>query len=224
MATSSQTQFSLIGLSTTGGDYIGLDNVNVTAGTVSPVPEPGTYELLLTGIGVLGCVVRRRGRIQVLDLLPRSRLPGEAARGWGPGLKKLAKKNNAAQMIGVVRGERDELIAHGHGAGGSVGAGWASDEMVEAGGVLGGGGGLLGAVEEAVAELFPRLFPRLGVGFLGEAVGGIIGVWSFFAGDPLEGGLLPEGEMPELFVDGVGDGGEFAMGEVLGEALEDVGG
>jgi hypothetical protein len=64
MATSSQTQLSLIGLSTTGGAYIGLDNVNVTTGTVSPVPEPGTYELLLTGIGVLGCVVRRRGRIQ----------------------------------------------------------------------------------------------------------------------------------------------------------------
>ena len=64
MATSSETQLSLIGLSTTGGAYIGLDNVNVAAGTTSPVPEPGTYELLLTGIGVLGCVVRRRGRIQ----------------------------------------------------------------------------------------------------------------------------------------------------------------
>jgi hypothetical protein len=59
MATSSQTQLSLIGLSTTGRAYIGLDNVNVAAGTVSPVPEPGTYELILTGIGVLGCVVRR---------------------------------------------------------------------------------------------------------------------------------------------------------------------
>jgi hypothetical protein len=35
---------------------------------------------------------------------------------------------------------------------------------------------------------------------------------------------LPEGEVPELGVDGVGDVGEFAVGEVVGEALEDVGG
>jgi hypothetical protein len=31
--------------------------------------------------------------------------------------------------------------------------------MVEAGGVLRGCGGLLGALEEAVAELFPRFLP-----------------------------------------------------------------
>jgi Protein of unknown function (DUF642) len=60
MATSSTTELSFIGLSTAGGDYIGLDNVDVEVGTASPVPELSTYGLLLTGIGFLGCVVRRR--------------------------------------------------------------------------------------------------------------------------------------------------------------------
>jgi len=61
-------------------------------------------------------------------------------------------------VVGVVGGERDELVAHGHDAGGSAGSGWAADGMVEMEGVrvvLGGSGGLLGSVEEALAELFP---------------------------------------------------------------------
>src|SRR6266550_7184036 len=82
-------------------------------------------------------------------------LPGEAAGGWGPGLKELAKKDDAAEVIGVVGGERDELVAHGHDAGGSAGPGWTADGMIEALGVLGGSGGLLGSVKEAVAELLP---------------------------------------------------------------------
>ncbi len=36
-------------------NYIGLDNVSVTA-----VPEPETYALLLAGLGVMGAVARRR--------------------------------------------------------------------------------------------------------------------------------------------------------------------
>src|ERR1700722_15386500 len=87
----------------------------------------------------------------------RSQLPGEAARGWRPGLKELAKNDEAAEVIGVVGGEAEELVAHGHDAGGSAGAGWAANGMVEASGVLRGCGCLLGAVEEAAAELFPRL-------------------------------------------------------------------
>jgi len=60
-ATSSMTTLSLIGESTAGGDYIGLDNVDVeVAANPGPVPEPGTYALLLTGMSFLGCVVRRR--------------------------------------------------------------------------------------------------------------------------------------------------------------------
>lgn len=61
MATSTMTQLTLTGISTAGGDYIGLDNVDAEVGTGSaPVPEPGTFALLLTGIGVLGGVTRRR--------------------------------------------------------------------------------------------------------------------------------------------------------------------
>jgi hypothetical protein len=57
MATSTTTDLRFIGLSTAGGDYIGLDNVDVEAAGVTgltPVPEPGTFGLLLTGIGFLG--------------------------------------------------------------------------------------------------------------------------------------------------------------------------
>jgi len=57
---------------------------------------------------------------------------------------------------------------------------------------------------------------------LGEAVRGLVRVGGFDAGDPVEGDLLPEGEVPELGVDGVGDVGEFAVDEIVGEALEDV--
>ena len=46
------------------------------------------------------------------------RLPGEAARGWRPRVQELTKQDDAAEMIGVVGGEGDELIAHGHDAGG----------------------------------------------------------------------------------------------------------
>lgn len=38
-----------------GGDYVGLDNVSVTA-----VPEPETYAMMLAGLGALGFVARRR--------------------------------------------------------------------------------------------------------------------------------------------------------------------
>lgn len=40
---------------TSGVNYIGLDNVVVTA-----VPEPGALALMLAGIGVVGFVARRR--------------------------------------------------------------------------------------------------------------------------------------------------------------------
>jgi hypothetical protein len=60
-ATSATTTLSLIGKTTAGGDYIGLDNVDVEVGTApAPVPEPATYTLLLTGMSWLGCVARKR--------------------------------------------------------------------------------------------------------------------------------------------------------------------
>lgn len=59
-ATAPMTQLTLTGISTAGGFYIGLDNVDVEVGSVGTVPEPGTFALLLTGIGFLGGVARRR--------------------------------------------------------------------------------------------------------------------------------------------------------------------
>jgi hypothetical protein len=59
-ATSTLTQLSIIGLSTAGGEYIGLDNVDVEVAGVGAVPEPGTYALLLGSIGLLGYIARRR--------------------------------------------------------------------------------------------------------------------------------------------------------------------
>lgn len=59
-ANSATTTLDLVGLSTAGGEYIGLDNVDVEPGTTSPVPEMGTFGLVLTGIGVLGDAIRRR--------------------------------------------------------------------------------------------------------------------------------------------------------------------
>ena len=60
MATSSTTDLTIVGLSTAGGAYIGLDNVDVEVGTTSPVPEPGSFALLLTGLGFAGGAIRRR--------------------------------------------------------------------------------------------------------------------------------------------------------------------
>ncbi len=39
-------------------DYVGLDNVVVTA--VTPVPEPETYAMMLAGLGLLGVMASRR--------------------------------------------------------------------------------------------------------------------------------------------------------------------
>jgi hypothetical protein len=67
----------------------------------------------------------------------------------------LTKQDDAAEVVGVVGGERDELITHGHDAGWRAGAGWATDGMVEAADVLSCCGGLLGSVEEALEKLWP---------------------------------------------------------------------
>jgi hypothetical protein len=46
LATSSTTQLTFVGVSTAGGDYIGLDNAHVEVATVAPVPEPTTIYFL----------------------------------------------------------------------------------------------------------------------------------------------------------------------------------
>ena len=39
-------------------------------------------------------------------------LRGEASLGGGPRLQKLAQKDDAAEVVGVVGGERGELVAN----------------------------------------------------------------------------------------------------------------
>jgi hypothetical protein len=57
-ASSSMTQLTIIGFSTTGGDYIGLDNADVELGTASgTIPEPSTLYLL--GSVLLGLAIRK---------------------------------------------------------------------------------------------------------------------------------------------------------------------
>jgi len=58
-ATSSLTQLSIIGVSTAGGEYIGLDNVDVEVAQVGAIPEPDTYAFVLSGMGLLVCARRR---------------------------------------------------------------------------------------------------------------------------------------------------------------------
>jgi hypothetical protein len=130
----------------------------------------------------------------------------------------LAEKDDAAEMVGVVSGERDELVAYGHDANGSVGAGRAAHRVVEVSDVLRCGHCLIGSLEESLAEWFPWFC----VWSFWEAVGGFGGIWGFDAGDPVEGHLLPEDDVPELGVDGVGDVREFAVNEVVAEVLKDV--
>jgi len=56
VATSATTSLFFAG-GYNSNDYIGLDNVTVTA---APVPEPETYAMMLAGLGALGFIARRR--------------------------------------------------------------------------------------------------------------------------------------------------------------------
>src|ERR1022692_4071936 len=78
-------------------------------------------------------------------------LPGIAAGGWGPVVLELAEKDNAAEVVGIVGGQGDELLAHSHSAVG-VAEGGAGDGDVLAGGVVGERRGGLGSSEEAGAD------------------------------------------------------------------------
>ncbi len=60
LAQGASTTLRIVGLSTAGGSYIGLDNVDVELTAVGAIPEPETYAMLLAGLGLLGFVRRRR--------------------------------------------------------------------------------------------------------------------------------------------------------------------
>lgn len=47
-------------------NYLGLDDVSVTAVSVDPVPEPASWALLFTGFGLVGTAMRRRASAALL--------------------------------------------------------------------------------------------------------------------------------------------------------------
>jgi hypothetical protein len=60
-ATSTTTALTITGLSTTGGDYIGLDNADLELATVGAVPEPATFGIVgVTLIGLAAFRLRQR--------------------------------------------------------------------------------------------------------------------------------------------------------------------
>jgi hypothetical protein len=59
-ATSATEALTIIGLSTAGGDYIGIDNADLELATVAPAPEPATIVLFGTSLLGLGWLARRR--------------------------------------------------------------------------------------------------------------------------------------------------------------------
>lgn len=58
VATSTSTTIRLQGAA--GLQYIGLDNASVEFVSAAPVPEPGTWALMVAGLAWLGAFVRRR--------------------------------------------------------------------------------------------------------------------------------------------------------------------
>jgi hypothetical protein len=57
----SGTAFTSIELSTTAPDFA-VDDITVTTSEVTPTPEPGTWSLLVAGLGGLAAVRRRKSR------------------------------------------------------------------------------------------------------------------------------------------------------------------
>ena len=147
-------------------------------------------------------------------LVRESCLPGEAAAGWWPCAEDLAEEDDAAEVVGIVGGEADELLFDGHGAGGFAGAAGTLDSMLKVGGDLGEAGGVGDEDLESVAERGPGF----GLGLLGsrEAFAGGGGVGRGLAVAPVEGEAEPEGDVPELGVDGMGCAGDEAGASLEG--------
>ncbi|MGH7116467.1 MAG: PEP-CTERM sorting domain-containing protein [Stellaceae bacterium] len=59
-ASSATEAVTILGLSTAGGEYIGIDNADLELATVAPVPEPSTIAMFGTSLLGLGWLARRR--------------------------------------------------------------------------------------------------------------------------------------------------------------------
>jgi hypothetical protein len=147
-------------------------------------------------------------------------LPSKTAAGWGPGAEQLAEQDDAAQVVGVVGGEADELLLHCHGAGGFAGAARALYVLLHAGLGMGDDGGLADELEKAVAEVSPGFGG--GLVFVGEADVWVRGVGGGHGVAPIERDAKPEGDVPELLIDGVGSAGDEAVSECFRQGFKDV--
>jgi hypothetical protein len=48
-----------------GNEFYGIDNVSVSTSGVAAVPEPGTWAMMLVGMGAIGFAMRRRPKVSV---------------------------------------------------------------------------------------------------------------------------------------------------------------
>ncbi len=138
-------------------------------------------------------------------------LPSEAA-GWRwPRAVNLTQKHDAAEVIGVVGGEIFKLVADGHRASGMARRRRAANVAVERAAVADDCCGSFRALQETLTQGGPGFSCDLLVG--GKSECGAAGVMGFEAARPLDRNLLPEGDVPDFFVDGVRCAGGRATGE-----------
>ncbi len=132
----------------------------------------------------------------------------------------LAEKDDAPEVIVIVGGEVFKLLADGHDAHGLARARGAAHWIIELRGIGGGCGGLLGAFEKPHAKLVPGLALRVEDGW--ESVTWVEGKRRLDPSDPVKRDLLPEGDVPELFVDGVWRAGGYLVLERRRQRFKNV--
>ena len=147
-------------------------------------------------------------------------LPAISAGGWRPGAEELPEKHNPTEMIGVVRRDSLQLLAHLHDPRRSWMPRLAGDRCFELMAVSGDTRSLLRTPEKSLPQNKPRFRRRLFR--VGESIGSMFGIRSRLAVDPIERKLLPEGQMPYLFVDGMRDLRPFAVCEGFVERFENM--